>query len=148
MSALLLEKSRVEDFWLRCAVFYYFPPLSNPSLESWPPATSRLPQRWSMCAQGARPRLWADRQTSSSTGTRSEGDRKVPGPGPSPSSRVPHNSDSHPCPRCELLCVSCPSLWGCLVHRLLVTPHPSEEGLRVMCQGDFLGAPARGLVTK
>ena len=68
MLALLLEKSRVEDFWLRCAVFYYFPPLSNPSLESWPPATSRLPQRWSMCAQGARPRLWADRQTSSSTG--------------------------------------------------------------------------------
>ena len=94
MSALLLEKSRVEDFWLRCAVFYYFPPLSNPSLESWPPATSRLPQRWSMCAQGACPRLWADRQTSSSTGTRSEGERKVPGPGPSPSSRVPHNSDS------------------------------------------------------
>ena len=27
-------------------------------------------------------------------GTRSEGERKVPGPGPSPSSQVPHNSDS------------------------------------------------------
>lgn len=59
-----------------------------------------------------------------------------------------HRTISCPCPRCELLCVSCPSLWGCLVHRLLVTPHPSEEGLRVMCQGNFLGAPARGLVTK
>ena len=59
MSALLLEKARLEDFWVRYAVFHYFPPLSNPSLESWPPDTSSLQQRWSMCTQGACPRLWA-----------------------------------------------------------------------------------------
>ena len=134
MSALLLEKARLEDFWLRYAVFYYFPPLSNPSLESWPPDTSRLQQRWSMCAQGACPRLWAYRQTSSSTGTRSEGERKVPGPGPSPSSRAPHNSVAGLLPAGLFVCVHAKSLQLFVTLWTVACQAPLSRGFVIVLQ--------------